>query len=82
MKILFDQGTPAPLRRHLQGHSVDTVNEKGWSRLENGDLLDAAELSGYEVLLTTDWRIIQTRTEDVQGALKEIIPGALIEIPF
>ena len=105
MKVLFDQGTPAPLRRHLEGYSVDTVNEKGWSILENGDLLGAAELSGYEVLLTTDqdlryqqnltlrtisivvllttdWRIIQTRTEDVQGALKEIIPGALIEIPF
>ena len=46
MKVLFDQGTPAPLRRHLEGYSVDTVNEKGWSILENGDLLGAAELSG------------------------------------
>ena len=25
MKILFDQGAPAPLRRYLVGHSVDTA---------------------------------------------------------
>ena len=39
MKILFDQGAPAPLRRHLPGHSVDTAFERGWSELENGALL-------------------------------------------
>jgi hypothetical protein len=54
VKILFDQGTPAPLRRHLAGHSVDTCFECGWSTLENGDLLDAAERAGYELLITTD----------------------------
>ena len=35
MKILFDQGTPAPLRRHLSGHSVDTAYERGWSDLRS-----------------------------------------------
>lgn len=54
MKILFDQGTPAPLRWHLAGHSVDTAYERGWSNLQNGDLLDAAEREGYELLITTD----------------------------
>jgi hypothetical protein len=54
MKILFDQGTPAPLRRHLTGHSVDTAYERGWSNLPNGDLLDAAEKDGYQLLITTD----------------------------
>ena len=49
MKQLFDQGTPAPLWRHLPGHSVDTLAEKG-----NGELLDLAESEGYEVLVTTD----------------------------
>ena len=57
MKILFDQGTPAPLRRHLAGHSVDTAYERGWSDLPNGDLLDSAELDGYELLITTDQNI-------------------------
>ena len=54
MKILFDHGTPAPLRRHLEGHSVDTAAEMGWETLVNGDLIDTAEQQGYEVLVTTD----------------------------
>ena len=57
MKILFDQGTPAPLRHHLAGHSVDTAYERGWSDLRNGDLLAKAELDGYELLITTDQNI-------------------------
>ncbi len=39
MKILFDQGTPVPLRRRLHPDRVDTAAERGWSRLENGDLI-------------------------------------------
>ena len=54
MKILFDHGTPAPLRRDLHGHSVDTAAEKGWDRLINGELIDGAEQEGYEILITTD----------------------------
>ena len=54
MKILFDQGTPAPLRRFLSNHSVQTAYEKGWSTLQNGDLIQAAENDGFEVFVTTD----------------------------
>ena len=54
MKLLFDQGTPAPLRRRLTQHSVDTLAEKGWSDKSNGELLDVAEACGHEVLVTTD----------------------------
>ncbi len=54
MKILFDQGTPVPLRHYLQGYSVITAYEEGWSTLSNGDLLAAAENHGYDVLVTTD----------------------------
>jgi hypothetical protein len=43
MKVLFDQGTPAPLRLFLTGHQVTTAHELGWSGLKNGDLLLAAE---------------------------------------
>ena len=53
MKILFDQGTPAPLRRHLTGHDVSTAHEVGWGNLDNGDLLNAAE-GAFDLLLTTD----------------------------
>ena len=39
MRILFDQGTPVPLKRQLSGHSISTAYEMGWSDLTNGDLL-------------------------------------------
>ncbi len=54
MKVLFDQGTPVPLRRFLHPHVVDTAGERGWSRLRNGDLLDLAEASHYDAFITTD----------------------------
>jgi hypothetical protein len=54
LKILFDQGTPAPLRHCLSGHVVSTAYELGWSALKNGDLLRLAEAQGFEVLVTTD----------------------------
>ena len=54
MRILFDQGVPAPLRGYLPGHVVDTAFERGWSRLDNGALLDRAEEDGYQILITTD----------------------------
>ena len=54
MKILFDQGTPVPLRRHLPRHDVATAAEMDWSQLTNGELLAAATEAGFEVLVTTD----------------------------
>ncbi len=59
MKLLFDQGTPAPLRNLLPEHSVDTLAEKGWSELSNGELLDEAEREEYEILVTTDQSLRQ-----------------------
>jgi hypothetical protein len=54
MKILFDQGTPLPLGAHLIGHSVETAGDLGWSQLENGDLLSAAEMAGFDLFVSTD----------------------------
>jgi hypothetical protein len=54
MLILFDNGTPAPLRNALKDHIVVEATERGWDRLTNGDLIAAAEDAGFEVLLTTD----------------------------
>jgi hypothetical protein len=55
--ILFDHGTPKGLARALSGHTVHTVQAKGWDTLSNGELLSAAEEAGFELLLTTDRRI-------------------------
>lgn len=54
MKVLFDQGTPVPLRTHFTSHHVSTAYELGWSTLKNGELLAAAESNGFEVFVTTD----------------------------
>ena len=54
MRILFDQGSPAPLIAFLEGHTVAQARDLGWDKLVNGELLKAAEEAGFEVLLTTD----------------------------
>jgi hypothetical protein len=57
VRVLFDQGTPAPLRQVLSGHEVSTAYELGWSTLKNGELLAAAEANGFGVLVTTDGQL-------------------------
>lgn len=54
MKILFDQGTPVPLRKFLSSHYILTAYEQGWQTLKNGELIAAAEINGFEVIITTD----------------------------
>jgi hypothetical protein len=54
MRVLFDQGTPVPLRHELTGHTVSTAYELGWATMTNGELLGSAERMGFEVLVTTD----------------------------
>ena len=57
MLVLFDQGTPVPIRRHLAHHTVRTAAQQGWATIGNGDLLTAAEVAGFDVLVTTDKNI-------------------------
>lgn len=54
MRVLFDQGTPVPLRKHLAAHQVVTIFDLGWNNLKNGELLQKAEENGFSVLVTTD----------------------------
>ena len=54
MLILFDHSTPAPLRYAFKSHVVVEAIERGWDRLANGALLDAAEAAGFELLVTAD----------------------------
>jgi hypothetical protein len=57
MRILFDHGTPLPLRAALVGHNVTRTQDLGWDRFSNGELLTAAEQAGFDLLLTTDKNI-------------------------
>jgi putative NIF3 family GTP cyclohydrolase 1 type 2 len=57
MLILFDNGTPRGLARFLSGHSVNEARSRGWEELANGDLIEAAERAGFDVMVTTDKNI-------------------------
>ena len=57
MRVLFDNGVPRGVSSALEGHIVEEARDRGWDRLMNGDLLDAAEAAGFEVFVTTDRNI-------------------------
>jgi len=54
MRVLFEQATPVPIRFFLEGHTVSTAAHEGSDRLQNGELLSAAEAAAFDVLVTTD----------------------------
>jgi predicted nuclease of predicted toxin-antitoxin system len=54
VKVLFDQNVPRNLAPHLKTHEVTRSVELGWQELKNGDLLEAAQNRGFEVLVTAD----------------------------
>jgi len=80
MKILFDQGTPAPLRHTLTSHTISTAYEMGWSKLENGDLLGAAEAS-FDAFITSDQNL-QLHLPKIAVAVNALRPGEFVELNF
>ena len=58
MRILFDKNVPIGVRRFLSNHEVRTVVELKWPpKLQNGELLRAAEAEAFDVLVTCDQNI-------------------------
>ena len=81
MRILFDQGTPVPLRRYLSNHSVDTAFERGWSHLQNSELLQASEQDGYQLLISTDQNLrYQQDLSDRQLAIIVLLTTSWLRI--
>lgn len=70
MFILFDHGTPKGLARALAGHMIITAQERGWDKLNNGLLLNAAEEAAFDLFLTTDRRIRYQQREMWTEAVK------------
>ena len=56
MHILIDECLPKKLKRELTGHTVFTVQEKGWAGMKNGELLHRAE-NEFNVWVTADQNI-------------------------
>jgi len=58
LRIIFDRNVPVGVRRFLSKHEVHTFAEMQWRpQLENGELLNAAEAAGFDVVLTSDQNI-------------------------
>lgn len=82
MRVLFDQGTPRPLRRSLAGHAVTLSRDLGWERLRNGGLLRAIAIvvpgngnGAKEALveLKGDWRLRRDRIEVRMHGVEDIV---------
>ena len=54
MRVLLDNGTPRGVGAALKNHVVEECRSRGWGSFRNGELLDAAEADGFDVLVTTD----------------------------
>jgi len=74
--VLFDHGTPKGLARTLVGHTVHTAQSRGWDTLSNGELLNAAEEAGFDVLLTTDRRIRYQQNLKVRRIALVVLTGS------
>ncbi len=53
MRVLLDANLPVGLAALLAPHQVQSVHHRGWSDLDNGELLDRAARE-YDALLTLD----------------------------
>lgn len=69
MRILLDECLPAELADELTGHEVRTVQQAGWSSVDNGALLERAA-GKFDVFVTIDKHI--ERTQKLPGTLAVI----------
>lgn len=58
MRVLLDKGVPYGVRDFLSAHEVETVEQRGWGRMSDAELLKAAEAAGFNVFVTTDQNIV------------------------
>ncbi|MBZ5727891.1 MAG: hypothetical protein LAP87_23220 [Acidobacteriia bacterium] len=84
MKILLDECLPLDFRHSFPSHDAHTVQWAGFKGKKNGELLQAAQVANYDVLLTVDqgiphqqrpasWKIsiilIRSRTNQIEDLL-------------
>ena len=53
MRVLLDESLPRTLVSHLSSVTAQTVYDRGWSGLQNGELLQRASES-FDLFLTAD----------------------------
>ena len=74
MRIVLDENTPRGVRRILTGHDVRTACEMGWAAIANGQLLDEAEKTGFDALVTCDRTLFFSRTSSGETSPSSSFP--------
>jgi predicted nuclease of predicted toxin-antitoxin system len=70
MRVLLDECIDEALRHGIAGHDCQTCRYAGLKGITNGQLLAAAEQSGFQVLITVDRNLqYQQRLHDRKIAL-------------
>jgi predicted nuclease of predicted toxin-antitoxin system len=96
MRVLFDNGTPRGLARFLANHSVEEARARGGEEFANGEVINAAEQAGFDVLVTTDknialvvlehsqWPMVKLVIGNIVAAVNSAQPGSYqeVEVPF
>lgn len=64
---LLDVNIPVALKKELQNYRINsaTAQEKGWRKLENGNLISMAYDKGFRCLLTRD--------RDIESSVKHVL---------
>jgi hypothetical protein len=57
LRVLFDKNVPSGARHFLSNHQVESVDDHGWARISNGELLQTAESTGFDVVITADQNV-------------------------
>ena len=57
MRVLLDECIDERLRHDIRGHECQTARYAGFAGLKNGALLLAAEIAGFDVVMTVDQNI-------------------------
>jgi hypothetical protein len=58
LHVLLDKNVPYGTRHFLHKHKVETVDDRGWACIPNGDLIRTAEAAGFDVVITADQNIV------------------------
>ena len=81
MRLLLDEQLPRHLAGELRGHEVNTVQQKGWAGLRNGELLRCAADAGFEVFVTSDRNLEfqQNLSQTRLGVILLVAPSNALE---
>ncbi len=80
MRVLLDENPDHALRKLLGPHEVVTATLMGWTGLQNGALLRAAEENEIDVLLTGDQSLEQE--QNLAGRRLAIVALSAIQLPI